>query len=420
MKNKNHFILIILATIALAAAFGAFIGKETSLFNIPIYLFLDLFGKLFINALMLVVVPLVASSIIIGISKIGKDEAFKRIGSKTLGIFLGFNFIAILVGAIVFRLFIPFLKNQIASNPHLSNQVATLENKALTEPFSFFELIKKIIPSNLFQALSTTEMLGIIFFSLLFGYCLSKSKSESHRIVEQFFNGIFDVMLKITQLIMKTLPIGVFCLVAKSIALSGLDTLKNLSFFGLIVLIATLIHLFVSIPLFLKFFGKASTSKFYKAIFPAITTAFSTTSSSATLPVTLSCLENRAKVSNKIASLVAPLATSLNMSGSALFAYVAAAFIALHYQVDLTFSMQIMLILVTLFASLGIAGVPAAALIGVIIILKSLNIPAESIGIIIAIDRFMDMIRSSANAATGAASAVIIAKSEKETKVLEE
>ena len=280
-------------------------------------------------------------------------------------------------------------------------------------------LILSVVPSNIFDALARGEMLALIFFSLLFGFALTKINAEKSNQLQSLFQGIFQTMIEITHLIMKFLPLGVFCLVAKVAATTGFESLASLGLFFISVIGGLAVFSLVVLPLLLKYVGKVSPKRHFKAVAPALITAFSTSSSSASLPITIDCVEKRAGVSNRICSLVVPLGTSLNMSGSALYEIVAALFVAQVYGVTVTLSSQIVFVLLALFTSMGVAGVPAASLVAVIVILKAFGLPIEGIGLFLAVDRILDMCRTTVNVLSDTCCAVLVAKSEGEKNILQ-
>lgn len=418
-KKKSPWTVII--AIILAIIIGSLTGTTSGIFGITFYSIYDLIGKLFINALMLVVVPLVSSSIITGIARIGNDSTFGRLGLKIFSFYILTSFIAILVGL----LFVNLLKPGISYTGHMQqtildsgtmNQVQ--QELDIQQNLTIMGVILQIIPSNIVEAFSGGQMLGLIFFSLLFGYAISKIESQPLSILLGFWQGIFQAMLVITDLIMKFLPIGVFCLVAKSFATSGFESLRSLAMFFVTVILGLSVFLFIALPLLLKFIGKVNPLVHFKAMSPALLTAFSTSSSSATLPVTIECVEKRAGVSNRICGLVIPLGTSINMSGSALYECVAAIFIAQVYGIDLTFTTQFTVVLLALLTSIGIAGIPSGSIVSIIVILKAIGLPAEGIGLLFAVDRLLDMCRTTVNVFSDSCCAVLVARSEGEKDVL--
>lgn len=412
----NVFIAIILGMIV-----GSLTQKGMTLFSLDLfnltYPLYDICGKIFINALTLVVVPLVSSSIITGIARIGNESAFGRMGIKTFGFYLGTSFLAILVGLF----FVNVLKPGVMVTPESmsSTDVSMIKQQLVSvETPKFAEILLQIVPSNIIDTFSRGQMLGLIFFSLIFGYCISKIESHTSSILLGFWQGIFQAMIRFTHIIMKFLPIGVFFLVAKVFAEAGFKSLQSLGLFTLAVLLGLAVFMFGVLPLLLKMIAKVRPGRHFRAMGPALITAFSTSSSSATLPITIDCVEKRAGVSNRICSLVIPLGTSINMSGSALYECVAAMFVAQAYGIDLSFMTQFILVLMALITSIGVAGVPSASLVAIIAILKAIGLPIEGIGMFIAVDRVLDMCRTTVNVFSDSCCAVLVARSEGEKNIL--
>lgn len=416
-KKKSPWVVFI--AIFLAFIVGNLTGTEATIFGITFYSLFDLCGTLFIHALTLVVVPLVSSSIITGIARIGGDSSFGRLGIKVFGFYIITTLSAVVVGLLVVNIISPghteSLQLLVKSGKHAVPQI---EHLASQDQVSFFNLILSIIPSNILEAFAKGEMLALIFFSLLFGYAISKIAKEPSHTLQNFFQGVFQSMIQITHMIMKVLPFGVFCLVAKVAATTGFESLSSLALFFVTVLLALILFSMVVLPLLLKFIGKVNPLTHMKAVAPALITAFSTSSSSATLPITIECVEKRAGVSNGICSLVIPLGTSLNMSGSALYECVAAMFVAQVYGIDISISSQIIFVLLALMTSMGVAGIPAASLVAVIVILKAFGLPIEGIGLFLAVDRILDMCRTTVNVLSDTCCAVLVARSEGEKNIL--
>ncbi|MBX7065785.1 MAG: dicarboxylate/amino acid:cation symporter [Parachlamydiales bacterium] len=416
MTRKKHkrpwgvFLAIILAVI-----FGSWVGSQTSIFGITFYAIVDVLGTIFLNALTLVVVPLVSSSIITGISRIGNEGAFGRLGGKMFFFYLSTSLIAILIGLFFVDIIHPGNENIIPA----ASDSSALKDKIMNQGSgTFVQVLISIIPSNIVAAFSKGEMLGLIFFSILFGYSLSKVDGQPGTTLQNFFQGIFQTMIRLTQIIMKLLPYGVFCLVSKTFMSTGIQSLKAVSLFFVTVMLGLASFMFIALPLMLKFVARVNPMRHFKAMTPALVTAFSTSSSSATLPITMDCVEKRAGVSNRICSLVVPLGTSINMSGSALYECVAAMFVAQAYGIDLSFGTQFMIVLMSLIASIGVAGVPSASLVAIIIILKAVGLPMEGIGLFVAVDRVLDMCRTTVNVFSDSCCAILVAKSEGEKAVL--
>jgi len=328
--------------------------------------------------------------------------------------------LAILVGLF----FVNIIQPGVSQTPPPINSetidlAAIKENLTSHQGSAFVQVLLSIVPANIIAAFSTGNMLGLIFFSILFGYALSKIEDQPASIVQGFFSGIFQTMIQVTHIIMKILPIGVFCLVSKVFMQTGISSLQSVTLFALTVVLGLLTFMFIALPLLLKFVAKVNPITHFKAMLPAIVTAFSTSSSSASLPITIDCVEKRAGVSNRICSLVVPLGTSINMSGSALYECVAAIFIAQAYGIDLSAGTQFLIVFMALISSLGVAGIPSASLVAIIIILKVVGLPLEGIGLFIAVDRLLDMCRTTVNVFSDSCCAILVAKSEGEKNILQ-
>lgn len=418
-KSKSPWKVLI--AILLGIVVGTYSGTSTEFLGVNFYRIYELIGKLFINALTLIVVPLVASSIITGIARIGSEGALGRLGLKMFSFYIGTSLLAVLIGLLFVNLFSPGTYfNQHTNEILLPDQTTgALVQQGIAEEstLSLTGVILQIIPPNIVDAFQG-EMLGLVFFSLIFGYAISKAEPIPSKTVVSFCQGIFQAMLVFAELIMKFLPIAVFCLVAKAFAQSGLGSLHSLAVFFITVVTGLAVFSCIALPLLLKVLGKLNPLTHFRAMTPALITAFSTSSSSATLPVTIDCVEKRAGVSNRICSLVIPLGTSINLSGSALYECVAAMFIAQVYGIELSFATQFSVVLLALFTSIGVAGIPSASIVAIIVILKAMGLPAEGIGLLFAVDRILDMCRTTVNVFSDSCCAVLIAATEGEKDVL--
>lgn len=415
---KNNILFQVFGSIFLAVIAGLMTGPDRAIFGVTYLQLFTLIGQLFLNALTLVVVPLVASSIIIGTARLGSEGSFGKLGVKTFGYFMTTSLLAIVTGWLLMMVFSP---GSLQESPAALVSVAekarlvALEQQTQGNVFSTIEqILFKIVPSNILAVASQGQMLGLIFFSLLFGFFSAKIEPEAASIVQGFWRGIFQIMMKMTQMVMKALPIGVFGLVAKVVASTGLDSVKPVGMFFLVVILGLLIHGLIILPLMLRFIGGVNPFLHFRAIAPALLTAFSTSSTAATLPITIDCVEKRAGVSNRICSFTIPLASSVNLSGSALYVCCAVLFSAQVYGIHLSFVTQLLVVLMTLLTSLGVAGIPSASLISVLMILQTLGLPADAIGMILAVERLLDMSRSVVNVFGNTCCAVLVARSEGE------
>jgi len=420
-KLQLHWQIFI--ALALAVIAGSITGEELGLSGVTFYQLYDFFGTLFLNALKMLIVPLIASSIIVGMMNIGSGETLGRLGGKTLTYYACTSLLAILTGLVIVNLTMPGIvdgqpaKDIIGLAEVSSDIIQKVEGKGAGD---IVDVFLRMVPVNIFSAAANNgQMLGIIFFSLLFGFFLTKIKEPQGATLRNFWQGLLDVMMEITNWVMKFAPIGVFALVAKVIASSGLDAFKPLLVFFITVVIALAIHFFVTMPIILKTIAKVKPSRHYKAMAPALLTAFSTSSSSATLPLTMDCVEHKAGVSNKVSSFTLPLGATVNMDGTALYECVAAIFIAQAYGLELSFATQFTIVLVALLTSIGVAGIPSASLVAISIILATIGLPMEAVGLILAVDRILDMCRTAVNVFSDSVAAVVIGRLEGETEILQ-
>ncbi|WP_372758818.1 dicarboxylate/amino acid:cation symporter, partial [Litorivivens sp.] len=292
----------------------------------------------------------------------------------------------------------------------VSDVLSKVEGKSTAD---IVDVFIRMVPPNIIAAAADGQMLGLIFFSLLFGYFLAQSRSPQTDTVRDFFNGLMDIMTLITLWVMKFAPLGVFGLVAKTVADTGFASFKPVLVFFFTVAIALAIHAFITMPLLLKYIGRINPTKHYQAMSPAMLTAFSTASSSATLPLTMECMEE-AGVSQRVRGFVLPLGATVNMDGTALYECVAAIFIAQAFGIELSFVQQFTIVVVALLTSIGVAGIPAASLVAISIILGVIGLPLEGIGLLMITDRVLDMMRTAVNVFSDTCATVIIARSEGE------
>jgi len=280
------------------------------------------------------------------------------------------------------------------------------------------DTIRGVIPSNIVEAAANTKLLALVFFAVLFGFFLARIDEPFLSNVLNFWKGLFQVMMRMTGFVMQLAPIGVFALIAKVVAVSGFESAGPLLLFGGCVVAGLAIFGFVALPILLATVARVNPWRLYPAMAPALLTAFSTASSSATLPLSLQCLERRAKLSERVAGFVMPLGASMNHAGSALYECAAAMFIAQAYGLHLPFSTQFTVVILALITSMGIAGIPAASLVGIAIILAAVGLPTEAIGVLLVLDRILDMCRTAINVLADSACAVIVARLEGETGIL--
>lgn len=375
--------------------------------NPPVY-YISWMGDLFIRALKMLIIPLILSSLISGITSIGSGSNLGRLGLKTMAYYVATSLLAIVTGQLLVNLFKP----GVGANIDFAEKVEGLvENQK-----SVVDIIVDIVPGNIVTAMANNEMLSVIFFAILFGFFITKVSKKHSDVLQDFFNAIFDVMMKVTMFIIRFTPLGIFGIVAKTVSdqedLGGL--VASMGMYMLTVILALAIHASITLPILVKTIGKANPIKHFRNMTTPLLTAFSTSSSGATLPLTMQAVEDNSGVSNKISSFTLPLGATVNMDGTALYECIAAMFIAQAYGVELGFMDQMIIVFTALLASIGAAAIPMAGLVMITVILTAVGLPLEGVGLIIAVDRILDMFRTSVNVWSDSCGAVIIAKSEGE------
>jgi Na+/H+-dicarboxylate symporter len=377
----------------------------------------DLIGSFFLNALKMLIVPLIVSSIIVGVMGLPGGRDLGRLGGKTLAYYLTTSLVAILIGLFMVNLLSPGLVDGEPAGDRMGLDAGTgqvlekIEGKGAGDVIG---IVLRLVPPNIIEAAAAGQMLGLIVFSILFGFLATRVPGRPGEVLKDFWDGVYQVMLQMTNLVMRIAPIGVFGLVAEVVAQTGFDAVGPLLAFFVTVIIALAAHLLITMPLMLSLVARVNPLKHYAAMSPALLTAFSTSSSSATLPVTLDCVENRAGVSNRTSSFVLPLGATVNMDGTALYECVAAMFIAQAYGLDLTLGTQFVIVLTALLTSIGVAGIPSASLVAIGVILTAIGLPLEGVGLILAVDRVLDMCRTAVNVFSDSTGAVVVARSEGE------
>jgi Na+/H+-dicarboxylate symporter len=390
----------ILIALILAVFFGIYFSDYVG--------YVSWMGTIFLRALQMIIMPLVLSSMICGVANIGDSQNLGRLGLKTMLFYVITTLIAILTGLVLVNLFKPGIGADL-------NLMETAEIPATSG--SIGQILIDIIPENVFAVMSVNrQLLSVILFALLFGFFITKVPDKPRQMLTGFFNAVFEVMMKVTFFIIRFTPFGIFGLVAEKIAphKDVAALFQSLGIYMLVVMIGLIIHGAIFLPLIIRFVGRINPLKHFNAVKSALLTAFSTSSSNATLPLTIQSVENNAGVSNKISSFTLPLGATVNMNGTALYECVAVIFIAQAYGIPLTAGQQIIIVFTSLLAAIGAAGVPMAGLVMMSIILSAVGLPLEGIGLILAVDRILDMFRTTINVWGDTCAAVVIAKSEGE------
>jgi proton glutamate symport protein len=413
----------ILIAIVLAGVAGSLTGVDAGLFGVTFYQVYNFLGTLFLNALNMIIVPLVMSSIIVGVASLG-GEGLGRLGLKTIGYYTLTSTLAILVGLILVDLFRPGIgpEGPVGASMNLTldptETTAALARVQGRDGGDIVGIFLRMIPTNVVGAAATGEMLGLIVFSLLFGGFMTRIPPRQAETLLLFWQGVAETMMKMTMWIMCFAPIGVFGLVARTVAATGFAAFMPMLLFFFTVLLALALHTFGVLWGLLRFVGGVSPVRHFRGMMPALLTAFSSASSSASLPLNMECLRKNIGVSERTTSFVLPLGATVNMDGTALYECVAAIFLAQAYGLELSFGTQFLVVLIALLTSIGVAGIPAASLVAITVILTAIGLPVEAIGLLLVTDRVLDMFRTSVNIYSDACCATLIARSEGEKGLL--
>ena len=367
---------------------------------IQVYIF-NLGGSIFINLLKMLIVPLVFFSLVSGISSLSSLTSLGNITIKTISLYLGTTAIAVSISLLVASIFKP--------GAGYSSNIAAPEK--LPEGQSVYSTILDIFPSNIIEAMANNQMLAIVFFSILFGLALNKTNHLTGNLSESF-ERLNTVFMQLVLMIMSYAPIGVFCLIGKFVITDGLDIFQEAVMYVVLLISVLIFHAIVTYSIFLKIFTNLNPIVFFKKMKETAIFAFSTSSSAATIPVTLKTVTTDLGVNKNIGSFVIPVGATINMDGTAIMQGMATVFIAQMSGIDLSIFQYVQVVLLAVVASIGAAAVPSAGTITLVIILQQFGLPLEAIGIILAVDRILDMIRTSVNVTGDATVACIVAQSE--------
>lgn len=406
--SSNKLLFAILCGISLGILVGGFapgIGRS-----------IEFVGELFLKALFVMVVPLVMSSMIVGVSSLGDIRTLGPLGARTVIFFMATTGIAVIIGLLLVLVIQPGVPSTSQVMSIQDHDATTMEHRMEDKPTTIGELLKTIltglVPKNLFSAMVNAEVLPLIFFSLVFGGILT-TLGEKGELVIRFFDGVNEAIMAMVHLLMWTAPIGIGALLAGRLAEAGgfsgfWPQLVQLGAYAGTVIIALLIHGIIVLPLILRFIGKQNVPTYARNLSTALTTAFSTSSSSATLPITMEAVIEEHGISSRTARFVLPLGATINMNGTALYEAVAAVFIAQSYGIELTLAHTIIIILTATLAAVGAAGIPEAGLVTMVIVLKAVDLPIEGISLILVIDWFLDRCRTTVNVWSDAVGAAVI------------
>ena len=421
MKLELHWKIII--GLVLGLFYGIFaasqgLGDFTSAWVAP-------FGKIFLNLLKLIAVPLVLSSLITGVASLSDTKKLSRIGGKTITIYIATTAVAVMIGLVSVNILQPgdTVPEDMKLKLQETYEVAAsgrLEAANDAKNRSFLQPIVDMVPDNVFSSASNNRnMLQVVFVAIIVGIALIQIPKNKGKPVLDFFEGINELVIKLVDNIMLFAPIGVFALIADTITSVAGNNLNNiiellsaLGYYMLAVIIGLILQMLITYTTVLKIFSKMDLKTFYKGIAPAQLLAFSTSSSGATLPVTMERCEDELEVSEEVSAFVLPLGATINMDGTALYQAVAAVFIAQTLGMDLTLGAQLTIVFTAVLASIGTAAVPGAGIIMLIIILEAVGVPSAGIALILGVDRILDMMRTVTNVTGDASVAVAVHSSE--------
>jgi Na+/H+-dicarboxylate symporter len=371
-------------------------------------------GTIFIHLLRMVIVPLILSSIVSGVASVGDGKSIGRLGLKTFTYYFVSSLIAILIGIMVTNAFKPGVGASIPIGEDF-------DPSTIVTPRSPGQILIDMIPLNPIEAMSSGHMLGIIFFSIFLGWAITRTGHKNRETLRGFFDAFFEAMMKITQVVIAVAPFGVFGLIVSTVASAGISLFITLGLYIITIISGFLIHLLIVLPLLFYFTTRINPIYHFRAMSSAMVTAFSTCSSNATLPVTMSDVENKAGVSNTISSFVLPMGATVNMNGTALYECAGVIFISQVLGLQLDLSQQFLIVLTALLSAVGAAGIPAAGVVVIFIVTQAIGFSDAQVGLIIgtmlAVDRPIDMFRTTINVFSDSVGAVIVAKSEGETNL---
>ncbi len=406
MKLKLHWQILI--AMALGIVFALALGEKATI--------VEPLGTIFMRLLKMIIVPLVFFSITTGVAGMGDSKSLGRMGAKTFGYYFMTSILAILIGLTLTNIIKPGVGME------LKGIAKSFDPSTLSKPGSLGDVIIRMIPTNPVSAAANGDILALIFWSIIFGFAITRIPEKPQSFLLSFFESGFRAMMALTHGIIRLAPIGVFGLISKAVATAGFDLFRAVGMYMLTIAIGLSIHIFIVLPLIYFFFTGWGPKRHFKAIASAMATAFSTSSSGATLPVTMDCIENNAGVSNKVTSFVLPLGATINMDGTALYECAGVLFIAQALGFDLSFSEQFVIVITAFLASVGAAAIPSAGLVMIFIVLDAVGLSdhpgtAMIVGTMLAVDRPLDMFRTMVNVTSDSVGAVIIAKSEGEQKL---
>ena len=408
MKKYDRWLPVyILIALGLGVALGRWcVGNERIVdVVVPVASWM---GTSFMNLLKVLVIPLVFSSLVSGVMNLGSGRHVGRLGAKTLGMYMLTTLIAVVTGLALVDTIRP-------------GEGAPLQNVTEIDPIGgqnegFTAFLQNIFPSNIVESMASGEMLHVILFAILFGIFAMRLGEDRKQFLNEWFSSVFDVMMHMTGWVVRLAPLGVLGLVTREVARHGdiAAIASSLGLFMVTVSVGLFFHFFVTLPVLVRLLSGVHPYRHLRNMTTPLLTAFTTASSSATLPLTLEAVEKRSGVSKKVASFTLPLGATINMDGTALFECVAAIFVAQAYGVDLSLGAQVVVVVTALVTSIGAAGIPMASFVMLVIVLTAVGLPIEGLSLILAVDFLLDMMRTATNVWSDTCVTVIVAHSEGE------
>lgn len=369
-------------------------------------------GKIFLRLLFVLVIPLIVSALALGVAGLGDLRSLGRIGLKTFAYTVVVSLVAVLIGVATINLMRPGEGLSPALRERVSAQAQAAPPPAPSAGATGVDFLVALVPNNAVKAMAEGDMLAVMVFALLLGIGLATTRTEAARRFEDTLQGLYDVIMRLLGMVLELAPFGVACLLFTLTARLGLDVLWQLGAYVLAVVLALAVHQFVVYPASVLWLGGTNPVKFFLAIRPAMLTAFSTASSNATLPTSLLVAEENLKLPRNVSRFVLTLGSTANQNGTALFEGMTVLFLAQFYGVPLTLAQQVTVVFICVLGGIGTAGVPAGSIPVVMMILGMVGIPAEGIGMILGVDRFLDMCRTTLNVTGDLAAAVVVARGE--------
>lgn len=386
----------IIASFIIAIIFGLIFGDKSEVVQ-PL-------GDLFLRLINFIIVPIILTTLTVGIASTEDVKSLGRMGTKTIVYFLSTTFVAVIIGLILGFIFKPGLVNK--------SLISEAETPDVEEGENFIDVLLDIVPMNPFEGMVEANILQVIFFSVFLGIAITLVGEKAKPVLD-FFNGFAEIMYKITGIVMKVAPIGIFGLLAPIIGTQGPEVLGALFKLLLAIAIGCILHMVIVYSISVKYLGNVNPTTFFKGIYPAMSIAFSTQSSAGTLPITIKNTEENLGITNKVSSFVLPLGATINMDGQAIYIGVASLFTAQLFDIQLSLYQIGMIALISTVGSIGTAGVPGAGIIMLSIALTTVNLPLEGIAIVAGIDRFLNMFSTLTNVTGDATAALYVDRSER-------